>query len=77
MDELDLKPAVWAAEEFVVVRNKVNITKNLEDPEFPLGSRNQGMRKRHGWIAGDQKIVLLDCFHLDLFQQEKFITYEQ
>ena len=35
MDELDLKPAVWAAEEFAVVSNKVNITKNLEDPEFP------------------------------------------
>ena len=26
MDELDLKPAVWAAEEFAVVSNKVNIT---------------------------------------------------
>ena len=49
------------------------ITKPLDDPEVPDGSRNKGLRKRHGWVAGSNKIVLLDRLRLDLFQQEKFI----
>ena len=73
MDDVDLKPAVWTDEEFAVVSNKVSVTKNLDDPELPQGSRNLGLRKRHGWIAGGHKIVLLDRLHLDLFQHEKFI----
>ncbi|XP_022294910.2 uncharacterized protein F54H12.2-like [Crassostrea virginica] len=73
MEDVELKPAVWTAAEFNVVSDKVSITKNLDDPEYPQGSKNEGMRKRHEWIVGGNKIVLLDRLHLDLFQQEKFI----
>ena len=73
MDDVELKPAVWTAQEFNIVGQKVSITKNLEDPEFPRGSRNEGMRKRHRITENGREILLLDRLHLDLFQQEKFI----
>ena len=72
-EDVELKPAVWTAQEFPEGNNKVNITKNLDDPEFPVGSRNEGLRKRHRITEGGREILLLDRLHLDLFQQEKFI----
>ena len=78
MDDVELKDAVFTPEQFEVVdgsnsKKMAKITKPLDDAVFPAGSKNEGMRKRHEWIAGGNKIVLLDRLHLDLFQQEKFI----
>ena len=67
MDNVELKPA----ENFDVIDKpgsssgaKVSkITKPMDDPEVPDGSRNEGLRKRHGWVAGSHKIVFIwICF---------------
>ena len=68
MDDVDLKPAVWVAQEFNVVGTKVSFTKNLDEPKYPQGSQNDGLRKRHEIIQDGHQIVLLDRLHLDLFQ---------
>ena len=52
---------------------EVIIDEPVGEAELPPGSQNEGLRKRHGWVEGSNKIVLLDRLHLDLFQQEKFI----
>ena len=77
MDDVGLADAVFTPVKFNVVEensvNKININQPLDDPEYPDASKNQGLRKRHSWVQGSRKIVLLDRLHLDLFQQEKFI----
>ena len=81
MDDYDLAEAVFTAQKFDVKAKvggaqgatEVSIDQPLEELEYPAGSENQGLRKRHEWVAGSPKIVLLDRLHLDLFQQEKFI----
>nr|XP_022316764.1 uncharacterized protein F54H12.2-like [Crassostrea virginica] len=77
MDDVDLADARFTPVKFSVVdendTGKVTINKPFNEPVYPVGSRNEGLRKRHGWVAGSHKIVLLDRLHLDLFQQEKFI----
>ena len=78
MDDVELADAVFTHVKFNVVeensvKKKVNINQPLDDPEYQDDSKNQGLRKRHRWVQGSRKIVLLDRLHQDLFQQEKFI----
>ncbi|XP_022301109.2 uncharacterized protein F54H12.2-like [Crassostrea virginica] len=81
MDNVDLADARFTPQKFdVTVKatgggkdTEVIIDEPLGEAELPVGSRNEGLRKRHEWVAGSHKIVLLDRLHLDLFQQEKFI----
>ena len=77
MNDVGLEDAVFTAENFDVVdansKKVAKITKPLDDPVVPVGSRNEGLRKRHEIIQDGHQILLLDRLHLDLFQQEKFI----
>nr|XP_022311101.1 uncharacterized protein F54H12.2-like [Crassostrea virginica] len=80
MDNVDLADARFTPQKFDVTLKasggkdtEVIIDEPLGEAELPVGSRNEGLRKRHEWVAGSHKIVLLDRLHLDLFQQEKFI----
>ena len=81
MDNVGLADRVFTQVKFPVTakvgggkdETEVIIDEPVGEAELPPGSQNEGLRKRHGWVAGSHKIVLLDRLHLDLFQQEKFI----
>ena len=84
MDDVGLADPVIASVKFYVTAKssggqgctEVIIDESVGEAELPAGSQNEGLKKKkHSWVEGSHKIVLLDRLHLDLFQQEKFIPY--
>ena len=61
MDDYQLEDAAFIAKEYRVVSEKVSITQNLDPAEYPPGSRNEGLRKRHDLVEDGDKILI--CFN--------------